>query len=78
MPIGKFTIPTPKEGGPFSIPSKGYNEVVLKNILIGEVWLCSGQSNMEMSVNWELKMAMKKQRHQLNIRFFYSFKTDGY
>lgn len=29
---------------------KGSNEIVLEDILIGEVWLCSGQSNMEWSV----------------------------
>lgn len=35
-----------KEGGPFEMTIKGENTVVIKNILIGEVWLCSGQSNM--------------------------------
>ena len=37
-------------GGPFELKVKaGKNEqIVLKNVLIGEVWLCSGQSNMEM------------------------------
>ncbi|MGB5419445.1 sialate O-acetylesterase [Algibacter sp.] len=37
-------------GGPFTLIIKGENEVVLSNILVGEVWLCSGQSNMEMPV----------------------------
>lgn len=36
-----------KAGGPFSMTIKGENEIVVKNILVGEVWLCSGQSNME-------------------------------
>ncbi|SFZ93458.1 sialate O-acetylesterase [Flaviramulus basaltis] len=45
-------IKTPSYGGPFTISIKGYNEIVLNDILIGEVWLCSGQSNMEMSANW--------------------------
>jgi sialate O-acetylesterase len=45
----KITLKTPPAGGPFNIHLKGYNEVILKNVLIGEVWLCSGQSNMEMS-----------------------------
>ena len=35
-----------KEGGPFEMTIKGENTVVIKNILVGEVWLCSGQSNM--------------------------------
>lgn len=43
----KISLKTPVAGGPYNIHIKGYNEVLLKNILIGEVWLCSGQSNME-------------------------------
>jgi sialate O-acetylesterase len=38
---------TPMAGGPYQIKIKGYNEIVLNDVLIGEVWLCSGQSNME-------------------------------
>lgn len=34
-------------GGPFNMHIKGKNEVILNNILIGDVWICSGQSNME-------------------------------
>ena len=45
----KAEIKTPKAGGPFEIAIKGNNEILLKNIMIGEVWLCSGQSNMQMS-----------------------------
>ncbi len=48
----KVTVKTPSAGGPFTISIKGQNEIVLKNVLIGEVWLCSGQSNMEMSAQW--------------------------
>ncbi|MEZ4849960.1 MAG: sialate O-acetylesterase [Bacteroidia bacterium] len=36
-----------KAGGPYEMTIKGKNVIVLKNILIGEVWLASGQSNME-------------------------------
>ena len=35
-----------KEGGPFIMTIKGENIITIKNILVGEVWLCSGQSNM--------------------------------
>ena len=38
-------------GGPYTLTIKGKNTVTLKNVLVGEVWVCSGQSNMEMSVN---------------------------
>ena len=37
-------------GGPFELIFRGKNIVTVKNILIGEVWVCSGQSNMEMPV----------------------------
>ena len=38
-------------GGPFELKVKGSEERVFKDVLIGEVWLCSGQSNMEWTVN---------------------------
>jgi sialate O-acetylesterase len=64
-------IKTPNYGGPFTITINGYNEIVLKNILIGEVWLCSGQSNMEMSASWTIKnMDEVEKANQPNIRFF--------
>lgn len=57
---GKFAIevPTPVAGGPFTMiltDSSDGEDTVLFNLLSGEVWLCSGQSNMEYSVgnnNW--------------------------
>ncbi|GLB49624.1 9-O-acetylesterase [Neptunitalea sp. Y10] len=42
-------ISTPSYGGPYEIEVSSKNEQVkIKNVMIGEVWLCSGQSNMEM------------------------------
>jgi sialate O-acetylesterase len=41
-------ISTPVYGGPYSITFNDGQVTTLKNILIGEVWVCSGQSNMEM------------------------------
>lgn len=52
-------VATPKAGGPYSVTvtEEGGNAVVIGNVLIGEVWLCSGQSNMEMPVKgWGLVM----------------------
>lgn len=43
-----LTISTPVAGGPYEISITDGEEVILKDILIGEVWLCSGQSNMVM------------------------------
>lgn len=50
---GKWLIKakTTEAGGPYEIIiTSGNEKVILKNILLGEVWLCSGQSNMEMPV----------------------------
>src|ERR1700704_5050996 len=41
----QLNIETPGAGGPFTIILKGDNTITLNNILIGEVWVCSGQSN---------------------------------
>jgi sialate O-acetylesterase len=47
---GKWTmkVSTPVAGGPFTITISDGEPVTIKNVLIGEVWFCSGQSNMEM------------------------------
>lgn len=68
----EISIPTPKEGGPYIISFLGYNKVTLKNILIGEVWLCSGQSNMEMNANWGIQNGEEeaKKATNSNIHFF--------
>ena len=42
----KLVLQTPVAGGPYTIKIKGENLIVLKDVLIGEVWFCSGQSNM--------------------------------
>ncbi len=41
-------VNTPVAGGPYSIVISDGDPVIIKDILIGEVWICSGQSNMEM------------------------------
>lgn len=46
----RLMVKTPKAGGPYEIRLNDGNEKILKNILIGEVWLASGQSNMGMRV----------------------------
>lgn len=47
----KTTLQTPKAGGPYSIKISNNNETItLENVMVGEVWLASGQSNMEMPV----------------------------
>lgn len=46
----KVQVRTPQAGGPYDISFNDGKETVLKNVLIGEVWICSGQSNMEMQM----------------------------
>lgn len=64
---------TPAAGGTYTITVKGtYNTITIEDVLIGEVWLASGQSNMEMNTHWgmpyeeEVKKATNEQ-----IRFFH-------
>src|SRR5262250_1552566 len=40
-----------KAGGPFTLTVSGKNKIELKNVLVGEVWICGGQSNLE----WRLR-----------------------
>jgi sialate O-acetylesterase len=49
---GKWMIRLDAEnaGGPFELSIKGKNTIQLKNVLVGDVWLCTGQSNMEWTV----------------------------
>jgi sialate O-acetylesterase len=47
----KTTVTTPTAGGPYTIVVKSGKEIILNNIMIGEVWICSGQSNMQWSMS---------------------------
>ena len=59
---GKWCVKlqTPAAGGPHTITLKGKNSVEVKNVLSGEVWVCSGQSNMDFT----LKLLSKVVRNQ--------------
>lgn len=46
----RVTLSPLKAGGPYDMEIKAANTITLKNILIGDVWLCSGQSNMELDM----------------------------
>ena len=46
----KVTLPAMKAGGPFTLKATGSSSAEFEDVMIGEVWLCSGQSNMEMGI----------------------------
>ena len=46
----KLKLKTPAAGGPFQITITGENELVINYVLSGEVWLCTGQSNMDFAL----------------------------
>ena len=47
----EVTLEPMQAGGPLEMKIEGKNLITLKDILIGDVWICSGQSNMEWTVN---------------------------
>lgn len=68
----ELRMATPPAGGPYTILFRGKNTIELTNVLIGEVWICSGQSNMAMNGTSGL-MDIKREKANLkgnDIRFF--------
>ncbi|KAA8484713.1 sialate O-acetylesterase [Arcticibacter tournemirensis] len=47
----RLELDAEKAGGPYSLTVKGKNMITLSDILMGDVWVCSGQSNMEFAVS---------------------------
>ncbi|MBK9390684.1 MAG: sialate O-acetylesterase [Bacteroidetes bacterium] len=66
-------LKTPSAGGPYTVNIKSGNELTLKNVMIGEVWICSGQSNMEWSASQNLLNAEEEIRNASypNIRLLH-------
>jgi sialate O-acetylesterase len=65
-------LKTPVAGGPYTLIIMGYNTIVLQDVMIGEVWLCSGQSNMEWSANNGIDHSAEEiaRSNHPDIRFF--------
>lgn len=75
-------VETPAAGGPYAISVKGSSSTVISNVLVGDIWICSGQSNMDRQLGmrpgqkpivnfWEVS-----QRADLpNIRLFVTERT---
>ncbi|MDR3219923.1 MAG: beta galactosidase jelly roll domain-containing protein [Dysgonamonadaceae bacterium] len=51
-----ITLPAQKAGGPYTLTIKASNTIQVNNILTGDVWLCSGQSNMETPISRVMSM----------------------
>jgi len=73
----QISVHTPIAGGPYTILFKSGNSIELNDVMVGEVWVCSGQSNMEMNEQWGLPDAKAELPTcaNNNIRFFYVPKT---
>jgi sialate O-acetylesterase len=67
----KLQLKTPSAGGPFTVMIQGENKITFKNVMSGEVWLCTGQSNMDcpMSFFKDTKKAINNATYS-KIRFF--------
>ncbi len=65
-------ITTPKSGGPFTLRIEGHEKLVIQNVLLGEVWLASGQSNMQWTPTQGLLNGEEeiKKANYPKIRFF--------
>ena len=78
---GKWQVELPPlkaNAAPAPLTIKGKNEIKLENVLVGDVWLCSGQSNMEWAMTWcdkaEYEEVLKNVDNP-NIRLFHVRKT---
>jgi len=66
-------IRTISAGGPYSIEILGSSDILLNNAMLGEVWICSGQSNMEWSANMGITNGEEEiaKANYPNIRIFH-------
>ena len=69
----KVCLNTSPYGGPYTLTIKGKNEITIDNVMIGEVWLCAGQSNM----GWRLSATFEGKKDSAsanypNLRIFRS------
>lgn len=56
----KVTLDPMQVGKPLELVVQGNNEIRITDVLVGEVWICSGQSNMQWSVNASNNVALEK------------------
>lgn len=61
----KVLIKTPKAGGPHTITIYSENKIIIKDVLSGDVWLCTGQSNMDFAMSKFLNNSREEQYQPL-------------
>lgn len=61
----RVDIKTPKAGGPYTISISGNNTIKINDVLSGEVWLCTGQSNMDFALEKFLRNARESKYQPL-------------
>ena len=67
----QVNLPPVKAGGPYDMTIAGQDTIVFDDVLVGEVWICSGQSNMEFAVSNAASAARAIETAQYdNIRLF--------
>jgi sialate O-acetylesterase len=72
-------IQPPEVGGPYTMKITGKQTVAFQNILVGDVWLCGGQSNMELALRVTANAAeVAKKANYPEIRFFSVFGRPAY
>ncbi|WP_086593438.1 sialate O-acetylesterase [Hymenobacter crusticola] len=76
----RVSLPAQKAGGPFQMEIAGTNRLTVKDVLVGDVWLCSGQSNMETPMSrvrdkypQEVAQANNPRIRQFNVPLTYAF-----
>ncbi|WP_372772895.1 sialate O-acetylesterase [Mangrovibacterium sp.] len=65
----RVSLKTPDAGGPFQITIAGENRLVINDVLSGEVWLCTGQSNMDFAMEKFLGDA-REEKYQPLVEYF--------
>lgn len=65
--LWRTSLRTPEAGGPYTVTISDGQKLVLQNVMVGEVWLCSGQSNMEMPIDgWSRVLNYEQEKQEAN------------
>lgn len=65
----KTILKTPEAGGPFTLTISGKNTIIISDILSGEVWLCSGQSNMDFTFHKLTRRDAREPQYQPLVEY---------